>query len=451
MSTKHVIVIDVIGLEHEHLNSGLVPNIAALAEAGESAKMEPTFPAVTCTVQASILTGKYPNEHGIIANGFYDRGSHTVSFWEQSSALVQTDRVWDTLKREKKSFGSSLDIKTAALFFQNTMFANSDAVITPRPLHMGDGSMIQWCYSKPVGYYEEVKKTLGEFNLATYWGPLASPKSSEWIGQAAEFTLEKIRPNLMFVYIPHIDYSAQRFGKNNNQVYDDLRKADSIVGSLVEKTSKLGIKDETEFLILSEYGFNDVSGAIPLNVKLREADLLETRNIGEKEYVDFEFSKAFAMVDHQIAHVYIKDGFVDKTRRVLEDIQGVDKILSKEEKKKLKIDHERSGELVAVSNRDKWFSYYWWQDEKMAPPFAGTVDIHRKPGYDPLELFFDREKKSIPFDTNLIKGSHGRPPNLETGEGLAVYLSSRKAGLPKKSNVVKCVDVANHLLNVLES
>ncbi|MGI0088638.1 MAG: alkaline phosphatase family protein [Nitrosotalea sp.] len=445
---KHVIVIDVVGLEHEHLASDLIPNISALVENGESAKMEPVFPAVTCTVQASILSGKHPNEHGIIANGLYDRSSHSVSFWEQPSALVQTDRAWDILKQKKKSSGLSSDVKTAVLFFQNTMFANSDVIITPRPLHMGDGSMIQWCYSKPVGYYEEVKKDLGEFNLATYWGPLASPKSSEWIGKAAEYTLEKSRPNLMFVYMPHIDYSAQRFGKNSSQVRDDLKRVDTIVGGMVEKTSKLGIKDQTEFLILSEYGFNDVSGSIPLNVKLREAGLLDTRNIGEREYIDFEFSKAFAMVDHQVAHVYIKDGFTDKTRRVLEDLQGIDRVLSKEEKKRLKIDHERSGEIIAISAKDKWFSYYWWHDAQKAPPFAGTVDIHRKPGYDPLELFFDREKNSIPFDTNLIKGSHGRPHNLETGEGLAVYASNRKSGLAKNSNTVKCVDIVNHLVNI---
>lgn len=430
------------------MGSDLVPNISALAETGESAKMEPVFPSVTCTVQASILSGKYPNEHGIIANGFYDRSSHSVSFWEQPTALVQTDRVWDILKQRKKLSGLHCEMKTAVLFFQNTMYANSDVIITPRPLHMGDGSMIQWCYSKPVGYYEEVKGALGEFNLATYWGPIASPKSSEWIGKAAEYTLEKSRPNVMFVYIPHIDYSAQRFSKKSVQVRDDLKRADSIVGSIVEKASKLGIKDQTEFLILSEYGFNDVSGAIPLNLKLREAGLLDTRNIGEKEYVDFEFSKAFAMVDHQIAHVYIKDGFIEKTQRVLEDIQGIDRVLLKEEKKILKIDHERSGEIIAISAKDKWFSYYWWYDAKKAPPFAGTVDIHRKPGYDPLELFFDREKNSIPFDTNLIKGSHGRPPSLETGEGLAVYLSNRKSGLTKNTSTVKCVDIANHLVNI---
>ena len=441
MSTKNIIVINVVGLEHKHLNSDLTPNISALAEKGESAKMEPVFPSVTCTVQASILSGRYPSEHGIIANGLYDRSSHSVSFWEQPSALVQKERVWDTLKNKSPS------VKTAVLFWQNTMFVNSDIVITPRPLHMGDGSMIQWCYSKPVGYYEEASRTIGEFNLATYWGPMASHRSSEWIGKAAEYTLEKSRPNLMFVYIPHVDYSAQRFGPNSNQARDDLKKADSIVGDIVEKTSKLGTSDETEFMVISEYAFNDVSGAVPLNVKLREAGLLDIRTIEGKEYIDFELSRTFAMVDHQVAHIYIKDGFADKTQKVLEDLPEVEKVLTKKEQKGLKIDNERSGELIAISTKDKWFSYYWWDETQKAPPFAGTVDIHRKPGYDPLELFYDREKNSIPFDTNMIKGSHGRPANLDTGEGLSCYVSNRKSGLTKNSSVVKCVNIASHLIN----
>ncbi|HKU33450.1 MAG TPA: alkaline phosphatase family protein [Candidatus Nitrosotalea sp.] len=436
---------NVVGLEHKHLGTDLIPNISALAEKGESAKMEPVFPAVTCTVQASILSGKYPNEHGIISNGLYDRSNHSVSFWEQASSLVQRERVWDVLK--KRSAKTQSNIKTAVLFWQNTMYANSDVIVTPRPLHMGDGSMIQWCYSKPTGWYEDTAKSIGEFNLATYWGPIASYKSSEWIGKAAEYTMEKLRSNLMFVYIPHVDYSAQRFGKNSNQARDDLKKADSIVGSMVEKASNLGIGSDTEFLILSEYSFDDVSGAIPINLKLREAGLLDTRTIGEKEYIDFEYSKAFAMVDHQVAHIYIKDGFIDKTNRVLRDISGVERVLTKDEQKKMKIDNERSGELIAVSAKDRWFSYYWWHEPQKAPPFAGTVDIHRKPGYDPVELFFDREKNCIPLDTNLIKGSHGRPANLETGEGLATYVSNRKSGLTKNSSIIKCVDIASHLVN----
>lgn len=438
-------MLDIVGLEVEHLSSGLVPNIARLSESGEHAQMEPVFPAVTCTVQASILSGKYPDEHGIISNGLYDRGTHTVSFWEQPSSLVQSGRIWDAVRNGS---GAGTDCKTAVLFWQNTMFASSDIVVTPRPLHMGDGSMVPWCYSRPAGYYEEIKSIAGEFDLSTYWGPFASHKSSEWIAKAAEITLEKSRPEMMFVYIPHVDYSAQRFGKKSAEVREDLRRADAIVGSLVEKAAKLGMGEETEFIILSEYAFDDVRGDIPINLALRDEGLLATRVIGDKEYMDFEYSKAFAMVDHQVAHVYVKDGHVGETRKILEGLRGIDRVLSSSEKRQMRIDHERSGELIAISDRDRWFSYYWWHKLEDAPPFADTVDIHRKPGYDPLELFFDREKKSISQDTGLIKGSHGRPADNETGEGFAFYASSRKLGLNRShEGTVKCVDIAGYLLD----
>ena len=445
---KNIIVLDIVGLEYDHLNSGLLPNISQIADEGESAKMEPVFPSVTCTVQASILTGNYPDQHGIISNGLYDKTNYAVSFWEQSSRLIHADRVWDIAKRKNPS------IKTAALFFQNTMFANSDVIVTPRPLHMEEG-MITWCYSKPVGYYdEELIRNLGEFNLGSYWGPFASSKSSEWIVKAAEYTLEKQRPDLMFVYVPHLDYSAQRFGKNSSQVRDDLKKADELLGRIIQKTTELGINEDTQFIILSEYGFNDVRNAIPLNLKLRDSGLLAVRTINSKEYIDYENSKAFAMVDHQIAHVYIKEDFRNKTKSVLANVQGVEKIImSSEEKKELRIDNERTGDIIAISDRDKWFSYYWWYIPEKAPNFSRTVDIHRKPGYDPLELFFDPTTKSISHDPTLIKGSHGRPADPVTGEGLSFYASNKKSGLLTNNsgvnNSINCVNIGKHLIDMV--
>jgi predicted AlkP superfamily pyrophosphatase or phosphodiesterase len=444
---KYTIVLDIVGLEYDHLESGLVPNISKIANMGESAKMEPVFPAVTCTVQASILSGTYPNQHGIISNGLYDRNNYTTSFWEQSNALVQTDRIWDIIKRNTSSSSSS--IKTAVLFWQNTMYARSDIVMTPRPLHMDNG-MVMWCYSKPVGYYEEIKQKLGEFNLASYWGPFASPKSSEWIVGAAEYTLEKKRPNLMLTYIPHLDYSVQRFGKNSCQVKEDLKKADDLVQKIIQKTVELGIKDDTTMIILSEYAFNDVNDAIPLNLKLRDAGLLAVRKINDKEYVDYEFSNAFAMVDHQIAHIYVKEGFMNQSKRVVENIKGIERVVcGSEQKKRLNVDHERSGEIIAISDRDKWFSYYWWYEEVKAPSFARTVDIHRKPGYDPVELFIDPKTKMIPLSPTLIKASHGRPADAITEEGLALYISSKKSSLLKnpEETAISCVKVGQHLIN----
>jgi predicted AlkP superfamily pyrophosphatase or phosphodiesterase len=436
---KYSILLDVVGLEQKHLDSGLVPNIAKIAGTGEAAKLEPTFPAVTSTVQTSILSGKYPREHGIIANGLYDRGTYNVSFWEQSSSLVQAPRAWDIVKQNDSK-------KTAVLFWQNTMYANSDIVVTPRPIHLDD-KMVMWCYSKPVGYYEKLKEKFGDFNLASYWGPLASSKSSEWIANAAEHTLESERPNFLFVYIPHVDYSAQRFGKDSVQVRDDLKKADEIVGRLVQKVTDLGIQDETQFIIVSEYAFNDVNGAVPLNLVLRDAGLLSIRTIQDKEYLDFEYSKVFAMVDHQVAHIYIKDGFESEARKVLDATPGVDRILDDTGKKLLAVDHKRSGELIAISAKDKWFSYYWWHDESRAPDFARKVDIHRKPGYDPVELFIGQKTRSIPLDASLVKGSHGRPPDLETSEGLAFYASSKKHEIAIGSKPAKCVDIMKCLVD----
>lgn len=455
---RHIVVLDIVGLELDHIESDLLPNIKDIAAQGEATKMEPVFPALTCPVQSSILSGKYPNQHGIIANGLYDKSNYFVSFWEQSSALVQTDRVWDIIKKKKNkpssSFSSFSNLKTAVLFWQNTMYARSDIIVTPRPLHFQDG-MQMWCYSKPIGFYDnQLKQKLGEFNLSSYWGPFASSKSSEWIANATKYTLENERPNLMFTYIPHVDYSAQRFGKKSRQVQNDLKKADEIVGDIINKAVQLGIKDETQFIILSEYGFNDVKAAVPLNLRLRDEDLLNTRTINDKEYIDYEYSNAFAMVDHQIAHIYVKEGFVDQTKKLLEDTEGINRILSDEEKRRLKIDHERSGELIAISDRDKWFSYYWWYSSDKAPSFARTVDIHRKPGYDPVELFVDPSTKSIPFDTSLIKSSHGRPADPNTEEGYSLYVSNRRSDISsgnsseQTSNSINCVKIGQYLINL---
>ena len=445
---KHVILLDIVGLEIKNLESGdLLPNISKIASTGECCRLEPVFPAVTCTVQASILSGKYPNEHGIICNGLYNRNKYEVSFWEQASSLVEAERIWDLLKK-KRPYS-----KTAVIFGQHTMYSNADFVVTPRPLHMAD-EMIMWCYSRPPGYYEELKNKFGEFNLASYWGPLASHESSGWIVRAALDTLEYQRPNFMFVYIPHADYSAQKFGKNSKAMQNDLNKADEFVGNIVQRATDLGIRDETLFMIFSEYSFNDVKASVPLNQKLRDADLIAIRNIHEKEYLDLEYSTAFAMVDHQIAHIYVKKGFEDKTRKVLENIDGVDTVLTSVEKQKLKIDHnERSGDIIAISDRDKWFNYNWWYDGDKAPKFTRTVDIHRKPGYDPLELLLDYNTKSISQDTNLIRSSHGLPPHVQKDEGLALYVSSRQTGMIENNREsyrsISSVKLGKYLIDLL--
>jgi predicted AlkP superfamily pyrophosphatase or phosphodiesterase len=438
---KHIIVIDIVGLERKHISENLTPNIFNISQTGETRNIETVFPAVTCTVQSSLLSGSYPEIHGIISNGLYNRQDYAVSFWEQSSNLVQADRIWDTVKL--RSTGS----KTAVLFWQNTMYSNADIVLTPRPLHMED-RIIMWCYSKPPGFYEKLLQKIGKFDLSWYWGPLASKKSSEWIELATEFVLENEMPNFLFTYIPHLDYAFQRNGTSYNNIKDDLTFVDDLVGRLVKKATDIGIIEDTQFIIFSEYGFTDVNSDISLNTIFRENELISVREIEEVEYLDLEYSKAFAMVDHQVAHIYVKENYANSVKKILEGIKGVDLILDSESKQHLRINHPRSGDLIAVSNADKWFSYYWWFDPSKSPSFAKKVDIHRKPGYDPVELFFDPSTKSIPLDGKLVKGSHGRLP-LE-GEAKPVYVSNKKdITVTNKNDDLSIATIGKYLKNLL--
>ena len=439
---KHIIVIDIVGLESKHISEETTPNIYRISQTGETRELETVFPAVTCTVQSSLLSGSYPEVHGIISNGFYDRQHYSVSFWEQSSNLVQADRVWDIIKMHQN--GS----KTAVLFWQNTMYSNADYVITPRPLHMED-KMIMWCYSKPTGFYEKLSDKIGKFDLTWYWGPLVSKRSSEWIEMATEYVLENEKPNFIFTYIPHLDYSFQRNGTTYKDLKDDLRFVDELVGKLVNKVTSLGILQDTQFIIFSEYGFTDVNSDIPLNSIFRKNDLVAVREIEGLEYLDLEYSNAFAMVDHQVAHIYVKENFTNQVTKILEGIKGIDMILDNNLKQQFRINHQRSGDLIAISNQDKWFSYYWWFDQLKAPTFSRRVDIHRKPGYDPVELFFDPSTKSISLNGKLVKGSHGRLP-IQGQPASPVFVSNFKnIGSTGDDNDLSVVTIGKYLKSLI--
>ena len=439
---KHLIVLDIAGLEPKLISEDRTPNICSLSSNGELARVRPVFPAVTCTSQASMSSGTYPQQHGIISNGIYDRQTHTVSFWEQSSGLVQAEKVWDIVKRG----GSGRT--TAALFWQNTMYADADIVLTPRPLHMED-RMIMWCYSRPPGLYEKISCDIGKFDLSTYWGPFASDKSSAWIGRATELVLGLQKPNILFSYIPHLDYIFQREGINPKNLKEEIRFVDNIVGNIMNKTIDLGIREQTQFVIVSEYGFSDVTNDIPLNRILRDQGLLAVREIEGREYIDFEYSIAFAMVDHQVAHIYIKGASVQQVKRILDSVEGIEIVLDEDGKKMMNINHERSGDLIAIAESDKWFSYYWWFEEDKSPPFANKVDIHRKPGYDPSELFLDAKTKGIPLNGKKVRASHGRVPSLSDDTGFAVYVSDRKGINKGNKDIIDTVTIGRYINNLM--
>jgi predicted AlkP superfamily pyrophosphatase or phosphodiesterase len=413
-------VINLVGLSRSLLGKNM-PGLTRFAGTTCLQSYAPAFPAVTCTAQSSIVTGTSPAAHGVVANGWYDRESAEVRFWKQSNHLVHGAKLWDKLRRELPGF------TCAKLFWWYNMHSTADFTITPRPLYPADGRKVFDVHTHPMEMRDEIKKDLGPFPFQAFWGPAAGIASSEWIAASAKWVEEKHSPTLSLVYLPHLDYPLQKDGPSAPNIPEELQKIDKLATDLIHYYESRNIR----VLVLSEYGISPVSRAIHLNRLFRQQGWIQIKQELGLETLDCGASRAFAIADHQIAHIYVNDPSIrGQVRELLESTPGIDEVRTSREIWNDGIATRRAGDFIAVAAADSWFTYYFWENDEVAPDYARTIDIHRKPGYDPCELFIDpaiafpklriakfllRKKLGfralldvIPLDATLVKGSHGR-------------------------------------------
>jgi predicted AlkP superfamily pyrophosphatase or phosphodiesterase len=409
------VVIDVVGLSSSLIGEH-TPFLKTYINERHLAHIKPVLPAVTTSMQSAYLTGKFPVGNGIVGNGWYDRTDCEVKFWKQSNKLVDGQKIWEKAKSEDPSFTSSV------MFWWYNMYSSADYSVTPRPNYLADGRKMPDCYSEPADLRDHLQAKLGQFPLFQFWGPGANIKSTRWIADAAMETDRLHDPTLTLIYLPHLDYCLQKFGPDLELVANDLREIDKVIEDLVSFYQK----KDAKVIILSEYGISPVDRPVHLNRVLRQNDLLGIRIERGLELLDPGASKAFAVADHQLAHVYINDASVtEKVKALLKAVPGVERVLDREEQTAYHIDHPRAGDLVLIADERSWFTYYFWLDDALAPDYARVVDIHKKPGYDPVEMFMSSKLRAgykllrkkagfryvmdvIPLDATLIKGSHGR-------------------------------------------
>lgn len=414
---KRVAVLNVVGLTKSVLRE--MPRLQKWSEKTGVQSFKPAFPAVTCTAQSSYLTGRPVGDHGIVGNGWYDREAAEVKFWKQSNHLVKGDKVWEQPEFE--------GLKTAKMFWWYNMYSSADFAATPRPLYPADGRKFFDIHTQPMGMREKIKADLGEFPFPAFWGPRAGIESSQWIAESAKWIERKEQPHLNLVYLPHLDYGLQKFGPGAPEMEAEYKAIDEVTCDLIEFLEEHGV----EVLVLSEYGISKVSKPIHLNRIFREKGWIQVKNELGLETLDCGSCQAFAVADHQVAHVYLNNPEIaEEVREVVRSVEGVEEIREASDLWGKGIGKERGGDFVAVSEEDAWFTYYFWTEDQKAPDYARCIDIHRKPGYDPVELFLDPEIKIpflkiakfllkkklgfrtlmdvIPLDATLVKGSHGR-------------------------------------------
>jgi len=416
-----LVVINIVGLTPSLLGEH-TPHLNRLVNEGFLATMEGVFPAVTCTAQSTMLTGLQPKEHGIVGNGWYFRDLAEIGFWRQSNRLVQGRKIWETARELLPEFS------TANLFWWYNMYSGVDYSVTPRPIYPADGRKIPALYSDPGELEAMLVEALGEFPFFDFWGPKSGIPSSKWLAEAAKLTFGWHHPDLLLVYLPHLDYNLQRLGPDDPRIREDVRAIDEVAGSFIEHVRGEG----ADVLVVSEYGIEQATGHVNINQVLRTHGYLEVRETLGWELLDAGASRAFAVADHQVAHVYVKDpADLAPVSRLLRSTPGIARVLDDDGKRQVHLNHHRSGELVTMAEPGYWFTYYYWLEDAKAPDFAPTVDIHRKPGYDPVELFVDPDVKLpaakvawrvlqktlgfrmlmavIPLKPELVQGTHGRP------------------------------------------
>ncbi len=420
---QETLVILVVGLSPSLVGEH-TPNLKRLADQGGLRPLTTVLPAVTCTAQSSLVTGLPPSGHGAVANGWYFRDLSEVWLWRQSNRLVGGEKIWEAGKARNPDF------TCAKMFWWYNMYSTADWSATPRPMYPADGRKIPDHYAHPSELRDELNAGLGMFPLFKFWGPMADISSSQWIADSTRHVMDTRKPTLTLCYLPHLDYNLQRLGPDlaHPRLIKDLQEIDAVCGELIEPAER----DGKRIVVVSEYGITPVTDAVHINRALREAGLIQVRVEMGREILDPGASAAFALADHQLAHVYVQaPERIAEVKTLIESLDGVEVVLDEDGKRANGLDHPRAGELVAVSRADRWFSYYYWLDDERAPDFARTVDIHRKPGYDPVELFLDPAlsvpmlsvawrlaKRKLGFrslldvislkDTKLVKGSHGR-------------------------------------------
>jgi predicted AlkP superfamily pyrophosphatase or phosphodiesterase len=413
-----LVLLNTVGLTSRLLEHA--PRLGALAKAGWHRPLQEVVPAVTSTVQATFLTGKLPQEHGIVGNGWLWRDTMEVRFWQQSNRLIQAEPLYQTARKAKPGF------RCAKLFWWFNQGADVDIYVTPKPHYGADGSKVFGILGKPDGLCDRLERSLGEFPFQTFWGPMAGLPCTRWIGQAAAEVVRSERPDLTLVYLPHLDYDTQRFGPDRADMPRLVRELDEACAPVLDVASEAGAR----VWVVNECTHVNVKRAVLLNRLLRKAGLLAVRPGPFGEVLETFESRAFAVCDHQVAHIYVKNAEdVPRAREALAGQAGIGRLYVGEERSEIGLNHPRAGDLVALAEPDAWFAYPYWLEDRLAPDFARTVDIHRKPGYDPCELFFDPRRPRalallrlvqkklgfrylfdvVPLDPSLVAGSHGLP------------------------------------------
>ena len=415
------VVLNVVGLTPAMVKSG-APNLARWAAGAALARIRPAFPAVTCTAQSDYLTGRYPTTHGIVGNGWYAREDAEIRFWKQSNKLVQAPKIWERARGARPH----VHVRQRVLVVQH---------VFDRGLHRHAAADVSGRRPKAARRLHRARRSARRASGEARDVPALQLLGTEsvdrvepvdcGIGEARRSRSSRRRSRSSTCRTSTTTCSASVRAIRRRRA--DVRQVDDLCGDLIAFYEARGV----QVVILSEYGLCDVTTPVHLNRVLRQHGLVAVREELGLEVLDPGASAAFVVADHQVAHVYVNDPSRQTSRsaRSSRRRRASSGCSMPRARAAHRIDHARAGDLVAIAEPKAWFTYYYWLDDRRAPDFARTVDIHRKPGYDPVELLLDPAIRvpALSVGWRLAKKSLGIP----NADGRDPARRDARQGLPR--------------------
>ena len=352
--SDQVILLVLAGLRRRDLEA--MPHLRALLAPGDEAVLAPSFPCLGGPLQANLLTGVTPDRHGIVADSRFDRSLRTI---ERNPALfshLSQPPISEILRQHDPQLASSI---------------------------IG--------LESPVG-----------------WG--AAPRDNV----KAAIDAVRHRPAFLYLYLADLADSAQRCGPDSHELQIALADVDDMLGELIASVKEAYRSPAPLWLVTGGFTVSPVENVFRPNRVLYEAGWLELRDGDDGQIADLKRSRAFALVDRQVSHVFVADGqpsTIAQVAKLFRSQDEIDETLVGEERRRFDLEHRNSGDVILISAPDSWQAYPWWSDDQEAPAWARRTDAAHKLGADPLELF--AREGQVPLDLTLIQGSHGAPARDE--------------------------------------
>lgn len=303
MKNKYVIVISFDAVSEEDLEFlSKQPNFSKLIKNGALIKnVESVYPSLTYPAHATIVTGKYPKNHGVINNTVLDfKNDNPDWYWYRK--YIKGDTIFDLAEKSGMKTCSILWPVTA----RSKITYNMPKIFCTKRY---DNQILKSALAGSKIYQVNMNKKFGYLRQG-----MEEPYLDNFATEVAKKTIRELKPNLILLHLIDSDSQKHKYGIENKEVIESLKRHDERLGEIIESLKLAGIYEDSTIIALGDHSQINVNNVIKLNSILMKNDLINVNGNKIKSY------KAIAKSCDGSSYIYLKNKNDVETRKKVRDI-----------------------------------------------------------------------------------------------------------------------------------